>query len=154
MHLHCQLIAETPDSSLSTLTTEGRFVCFILEDGYREKKVMHETRIPPGLYNIIPRREGKFFEAHKRRFGHKFVPHIDNVPGFTFILQHPGVTVADTSGCQLTGYQAVFNKKLNRFSLAESAVAFQALYDLIDAAFSRGEGVTIRVSRELVFSGE
>lgn len=154
MHLHCQLIAETADSSLSILTHEGEFLCFILEDGYRAEKVMHKTRIPPGLYQIKPRRAGRFYEAYSKRYGCKFVPHIDNVPGFTWILMHMGNRITDTSGCQITGTAAERDRATGNFYIpaGKSEAAFLAVYHLLEQAFEEGETVTIRISREIVMT--
>lgn len=154
MHLHCQLIAETQSSSLSVLTHKGQFLCFILEDGYRQTKIMHQTRIPPGLYSITPRREGKFFEAYRKRWGCKFVPHIEDVPGFTWILIHAGNKVADTSGCLITGMAAEIHPITEWFFIPEgkSSTAFLLVYHLIEEGVEEGDPVTIRISRELVMS--
>jgi hypothetical protein len=154
MHLHSQLIAETPDSSLSVITKEGEFLCFILEDGFRAEKVMHQSRIPAGLYTIVPRRDGKFFEAHRKKWGHKFVPHIIGVPNYTFILIHPGNKVVDTSGCLITGTAAEMDRKTETFFVpgGKSEAAFLLLYNLLDQAFQDNEPVTIRISRELVMT--
>ena len=152
MHFHSQLIAETPDSSLSAVSISGEFSAFILEDGFRMQKVMHQTRIAPGLYQIQPRREGRIFESCRRRFGVKFVPHIIGVPSFTWILIHPGITTEDTSGCLLPGFGAALNRKAKRFVLSDSADAFLAICKRMESPFESGEEVTIRISRELVFS--
>ena len=34
------------------LSIDGKHICYTLEDEKREVKVMHETRIPEGLYEI------------------------------------------------------------------------------------------------------
>lgn len=154
MHLHCQLVAETTDSSLSVITHEGEFLCFILEDGYRPNKVMHQTRIPPGLYEIKPRRAGRFYEAYRKKYGCKFVPHIDNVPGFTWILMHMGNRITDTSGCLITGTAAEIDRSTENFFIpaGKSEPAFLAVYNLLDESFSRQKAVTIRVSREIAMT--
>ena len=40
------------DATLSKVDIDGQFVCFGLEDEYREDKVANETRIPAGRYRI------------------------------------------------------------------------------------------------------
>ena len=37
-----------------------KFLCYTLEDEYREKKVSGETRVPAGTYKIELRTEGGF----------------------------------------------------------------------------------------------
>jgi hypothetical protein len=152
MHFHCQLIAETPNSSLSVLTLQGRFVCFILEDGYREKKEAGQTRIPPGVYRITPRKVGRIFETYRKKYGCKFVPELADVPGFKFIIIHAGLTVDHTDGCPLCGYGAGINSGKFHLTPGTSADAFLSVYEYIEDAFDGGEEVTIRISRELVYS--
>ena len=151
MNLHQQLIGETPNSSLSALSHEGRFLCFILEDGYRERKEYGKTRIPPDLYEIVPRTHGRIFDSLRKRYGHTFVPQLVDVPGFTDILIHPGNEVADTLGCLLPGYKA--EKEAAVFRLENSTPAYNSeIYPLLDRTFRNGEKAFIRVSRELVFT--
>ena len=147
MRLHLQLIRETPNSSLSILTVAGGWICFVLEDGYRQQKVMHETRIPPGVYQIAKRTFGKFFSLYKRKYGHEFVPELLNVPLFSDILMHIGNIVTDTSGCLLVGLGTKNNGK--DFSISDSEAAYLQLYEILKLAFDRGERVEIEISREL-----
>lgn len=147
MRLHLQLITQTQNSSLSILTVAGDWVCFVLEDGYRQQKVMHETRIPPGVYQIAKRTFGKFFSLYKRKYGHEFVPELLDVPMFSDILMHIGNFITDTSGCLLVGLGAKNNGK--DFSVLESEGAYLELYELLKIAFDRGEKVEIEISREL-----
>jgi hypothetical protein len=145
-------VAETPNSSLSVLTLQGRFVCFILEDGYRETKERGQTRIPPGVYRITPRKEGRFFEAYSRKHGCKFVPELADVPGFKYILIHAGNSTGDTAGCLLPGYAVGINSGRFHIMTGTSMDAFLSVYEYIEDAFAGGEEVTIRISRELVYS--
>lgn len=147
MRLHLQLIAQTPNSSLSILTVAGNWICFVLEDGYRQQKVMHETRIPPGVYEIKKRTFGKFFSLYNRKYKHEFVPELLNVPLFSDILMHIGNIVTDTSGCLLVGLGAKNNGK--DFSISDSEAAYLQLYEILKLAFDRGERVEIEISREL-----
>lgn len=144
MRLKVQQIAQTLDSTLSALTHEGRFLCFVLEDGYREQKVMHQTRIPAGVYRIAQRREGKFYAAHRVKWGDTFVPELLDVPGFKFILIHPGNTTEDTSGCLLVGNTATFAGK---FEVRDSTAAYRRIYALLLGAFDSGEDVEIEILR-------
>lgn len=149
MNLHLQLIAETPDSTLSVLSQKGRFVCFVLEDGYREIKEPGRTRIPPGRYKVEYRKHGGFFEKHRSRWGHVFVPQLLDVPGFSDILIHSGNTVDDTRGCLLAGLGAEHGET---FRVTNSVTAYLRIYDLFSGAYFRGEDVFIRISRELVIT--
>lgn len=150
MRLHCQLIAETPDSSLSVLTVAGEFLCFVLEDGYRPNKVAGQTRIPPGVYRIAKRTEGGFFDTYRRKYGHLFSIELLDVPGFQFILMHIGNTIGDTRGCLLV---ALGVDKNTNFALKKSTEAYLQLYEVVRLAFDRGEPVEIEISRERWMKG-
>lgn len=146
MRLHVQLIAETPQSSLSVLTVAGEFVCFVLEDGYRAKKVVGETRIPPGVYEVKKRRTGGFYEQYRRQHGHEFSIQVMNVPNFENILIHIGNTIFDTAGCLLTGLGVSFN---GNFAVNQSTAAYLQVYEMVKLAFDKGQKVEIEISREL-----
>lgn len=148
MRLHLQLIAETKNSSLSVLSLAGEALCFVVEDGYREKKVMHETRIPPGVYRIAARTHGGFFNQYSRKFGHTFVPQLLDVPQFSDILIHMGNTPSDTSGCLIVGAAAGRVGGEWRIVAGQSKPAYLELYALLKDAFARGEVVEIEMSRE------
>ena len=97
------------DATISRVSVDDKFVCFGLEDEFREEKVVGETRIPAGNYRITLRTEGKFHERYSTRFRefHQGMLHIRDVPNFTFILIHCGNTDEDTKGCLLVGSQAI-----------------------------------------------
>jgi Family of unknown function (DUF5675) len=96
-----------PNATFSALymMAPRQFICFILEDEYREVKVPGHTRIPAGRYEIKLRKEGGFDQRYRARFGamHRGMLHLQDVPGFTYILIHCGNAPEDTSGCLLTG---------------------------------------------------
>ena len=99
-----------PDSTtgiLSNLDSE-QFYGFTCEDEHRTKKVMGETRIPAGRYEIKLRREGGMLKRYKQRFGdwHEGMLHLQDVPGFKWIYIHVGNDDDDTAGCILLGYGA------------------------------------------------
>ncbi len=48
------------DATISKVAVDNQFVCFGLEDEFREEKIAGETRIPVGNYQITLRTEGKF----------------------------------------------------------------------------------------------
>ena len=70
------------------------FLCDTLEDKVREVKIMHQTAIPAGRYEVIVTMSPKF---------RRELPRIVDVPGFTGILIHAGNSINDTSGCILVG---------------------------------------------------
>ena len=96
------------DTTVRRVHVDGRFVCFGLEDEFRETKIASETRIPAGTYDVRLRTEGGHHNKYSTRFNeiHKGMLHIQDVPNFTFILIHCGNTDEDTDGCLLVGSQA------------------------------------------------
>ena len=77
------------DSTISRVMVDGNFVCFGLEDEYREEKVSEETRIPAGTYRVTLRTEGSHHSRYSTKFPdfHKGMLHIRDVPNFKWI--HP-----------------------------------------------------------------
>jgi len=123
------------DTTISRVMVDGNFVCFGLEDEYREQKVSKETRIPAGTYNITLRKEGTFNTKYSTRFAdiHKGMLHIRNVPNFEYILIHCGNTDEDTAGCLLVGSQAITDP--GDMKLINSTAAYRRFYSMVvDAA--------------------
>ncbi len=54
------------DATNGILLVDGQFECYTLEDQYQAVKVMHETCIPEGTYNIKFRTTGGFHTKYKR----------------------------------------------------------------------------------------
>ena len=121
--------------------TEGRkFLCYTLEDEYREEKVMHETRIPAGTYKITLRTVGGFHGRYEKKYGsmHKGMLWVRDVPGFEYILIHTGNTDEHTSGCLLVG-----NSSDYKGFIGSSVDAYKRVYPGIGAALESGEDVEI-----------
>lgn len=121
--------------------TEGRkFLCYTLEDEYREEKVMHETRIPDGTYKITLRKVGGFHGRYEKKYGdmHKGMLWVRDVPGFEYILIHTGNTDEHTSGCLLVG-----NSSDYKGFVGSSVNAYKRVYPSIAAALEAEEAVTI-----------
>ena len=89
------------DATNGMLFIDGLFECYTLEDQYQEIKVMHETCIPEGTYDIKFRTVGGFHTRYKERYGssHYGMLWLQDVPGFEYILVHTGNTDEHTSGC-------------------------------------------------------
>lgn len=145
MLLKTTILHETHAATISMLEIDNVFFGFICEDGFRKTKVPDETRIAGGKYKIIQATTGKFYTNYKRRFGHTWVPCLLNVPDFQGILIHIGNGPEDSRGCLLVGRSWAFNG--NSHYVAESATAYQKLYDTLNAAFNRKEEVWIEVDR-------
>jgi hypothetical protein len=125
--------------TIGTLSIDGAFECFTLEDVVRERdgepveawKIYGETAIPRGRYPVTITYSNRF----KRD-----LPLVDRVPGFAGIRIHPGNTHEDTEGCILVGRAKGPDRVL------ESRAAFLDLYDKLDQALARGEAVTLEVA--------
>lgn len=150
MNIFVEEIGTTPNSTGSQLFVDGRPFCFVLEDGYRETKVLGETRIPAGRYQVVKHTAGKFFTKYKKDFGHDFALHIKDVPGFEWVLIHIGNTVSDTRGCLLVNRNIGITASPRDYCGTDSGSVYKLLYMLIKAAYERGEEVWIEISRREV----
>lgn len=148
MQLEVIRFSSEKDSTLGLLfnvTDEKReFLCYTLEDEYREEKVMHETRIPSGTYEITLRTVGGFHAKYSERFPaiHKGMLWIRDVPGFEWILIHCGNDDDDTSGCLLLGDTQTENVKSDGF-VGSSTNAYKRIYPMVANAIEDGECVEI-----------
>lgn len=133
---------KTQNSTISNVTVDGKWECFILEDrdrGLKDTmtleeikaiKVKGQTAIPEGKYRV---------GLHKSpRFG-KTLPHVQKVKGFDYILIHSGNNKDHTEGCLLPG--------LSRSTdfVGSSRIAFDALNKKIRAAMDAGQDVFIEI---------
>ena len=130
---------------LFDVTGKRKFLCYTLEDEYRTKKVMQETRIPAGTYEIKYRKEGGHHKKYTQRYPdiHRGMLHVTNVPNFKWILIHVGNTDEHTAGCLLLGDTQENNQiKTNGF-IGKSSQAYVRVYDYIANALDMKEKVTI-----------
>jgi hypothetical protein len=119
----------TEQSTIGTLSINGVFECFTLEDRVRPVKIHGATAIPAGIYEVAITFSDRF---------QKPLPLLLNVPNFAGIRIHPGNTAADTEGCILVGTTE------RKDFIGNSRVAFRALFAKLDAALKR-EKVFIEV---------
>ena len=144
MKILIERFSSDKDSTISTIYVDGRFICFGLEDEYREHKVPAETRIPAGVYPIKLKIVGGFHARYKKKFStfHIGMLHLQDVPGFTDILIHVGNTDSNTAGCLLVGMGAISTK--DNMSIQSSVNAYNLLYNIVaDAA--RDDDLTIEI---------
>ena len=135
------------DSCLGTLSVDGVFECFTLEDELREVKVAGETAIPPGTYAILPRTEGGMSPKYAERYGsvHVGMAWLQDVPGFEWVYIHTGNTDDDTDGCILVGTDFVQSDEAGNHNVTSSRIAYESLYDKIAAAWFDGRAISITV---------
>ena len=132
------------------LFIDGVFECYTLEDHYQKVKVMHETCIPEGTYQIKLRNEGGFSSRYLQKYGdefHKGMLHIQDVPGFEWILVHQGNTDLHTSGCLILGDTQQDLDKSKRGFIGNSKDAYKKMYPKVRDALLNGEKVTIEYSK-------
>lgn len=129
------------DHTNSVFLINGRYQCDGIEDEFRTTKVHSETRVPAGVYNVELRTEGGFHARYKKKFGlwHKGMLWVKDVPGFEYILIHIGNDDDDTAGCYCVGSCP----KNDQNYVANSALAYKAMYPKVRNALARGEKVTI-----------
>lgn len=140
--------------TIGNLFVNGVWECNTLEDRDRgltqadsmvvikSKKVAGETAIPIGNYNVrmdvvSPKYSSSSY--YKSLCGGR-VPRLEKVPGFDGILVHTGSSALDTAGCLLVGRNTVKGK------LTSSRDTFTKLYKKMNAAYKRGEKITIEIS--------
>jgi len=122
----------TPGCTASMLYINGKFICFILEDAIRPKKIPGITAIPAGRYKLVRRTYGKFFENYRKKYWHTCVYEIEGVPNYNDILFHMGNSVKDTRGCPLTG-TAISKESLEyKIPSGKSEPGYLAFYNALD----------------------
>jgi len=133
------------DATNGLLFIDGVFECFTLEDQYQAVKVMHETCIPEGTYNIEFRKTGGFHSKYTERYknAHYGMLHIQDVPNFTYILIHSGNTDEHTSGCLIVGETQQDLDISESGFIGHSAKAYQKMYRQVAGQLLMGKKVTI-----------
>ena len=124
---------------------QRKFLCYTLEDEYREEKVSGETRIPAGTYRITLRTTGGFHGRYVKKYGdmHKGMLWVRDVPNFEYILIHTGNTDEHTAGCLLLGDSQQANFGSSNGMVSSSVNAYKRVYPPIAAALEGDEEVTI-----------
>ena len=133
------------DATCGILYIDGVFECYTLEDQYQAVKVMHETCIPEGTYNIEFRKTGGFHAKYSERYknAHYGMLHIQDVPNFTYILIHTGNTDEHTSGCLIVGETQQDLEISKDGFIGSSTVAYKKMYAKVAGQLLQGKKVTI-----------
>ena len=133
MKLVLERLQMDPAVTIGSLSVDGEFECWTLEDTVREgPKVPGQTAIPYGLYGV-----DITYSPHFARE----LPLLVGVPNFAGVRIHPGNTAADTEGCILVGLDR------GAASIGRSRDAFHALFPKIQQAHNDGQLVTIEVTK-------
>ncbi len=120
------------EATLGKLYLDDAFFSYCLEDQPQEVKVMDETRIPAGKYEIKLRNAGSISPKYAARYDfHKGMLWLQDVPDFEWVYIHTGNTDDHTSGCLLVGY----TRNEDMFTIGSSRDAYSDLYQaVVDAA--------------------
>ena len=133
------------DATNGLLFIDGVFECYTLEDQYQAVKVMHETCIPEGTYDIQFRKTGGFHAKYSERYknAHYGMLHIQDVPNFTYILIHTGNSDEHTSGCLIVGETQQDLEISKDGFIGSSTVAYKKMYAKVAGQLLQGKKVTI-----------
>ena len=136
--------SDSTSGLLFDITDGVKFLAYTLEDERREEKVMSETRIPAGTYEIKLRTEGGHHNKYASRYGgmHKGMLWLQDVPNFKWILIHCGNTDEHTAGCLLVGDSQENNQIKENGFIGSSSNAYKRIYPAIAEAVEN-ETVTI-----------
>lgn len=138
MNLLIKRIAKKDTYTIGKLYIDGIYFSDTLEDRDRNLnqsmskdqiakiKVYGETAIPTGTYNINMNIISQKFKDRSwaKPFGGK-IPRLENVPGYSGVLIHPGSTAKDTLGCILVGKNTV------KGMLTKSQITFKELMQIL-----------------------
>lgn len=109
-------IFKGPKYTIGHLYLNEIWICNTMEDVVREfgpngeGKIYGETAIPYGTYNV----QMVYWSKHKNWY-----PLLMNVPFFTGIFIHGGVTEKDSEGCILVGYNKTKGQLWNSLDAME-----------------------------------
>lgn len=133
------------DATNGLLFIDDIFECYTLEDQYQAVKVMHETCIPEGTYDIKFRKTGGFHAKYSERYknAHYGMLHIQDVPNFTYILIHTGNTDEHTSGCLIVGETQQDLEVSKDGFIGSSTLAYKKMYAKVAGQLLQGKPVSI-----------
>ena len=139
--------ADSTNGLLFDITNgQRKFLSYTLEDEYRKEKVMSETRVPAGTYNVTLRTVGGMNEKYTERFGSDFnkgMLWVRDVPNFEYILIHIGNTDEDTAGCLLVGDTQNNNQITSDGFIGSSTNNYKRIYPPIAEVLSNNGIVSI-----------
>ena len=138
-------VAQGKESTLSHLYIDGIFQCFLLEDKIRDKKIMHKTAIPEGIFKLRLNTWGGMNKTYFPKYGpiHKGMIEIAELPTFSSVYIHIGNTIEQTEGCPLVGLSYI--KKDGDFQVLQSVDAYKQVYKkLYEAATGKDNQIEIK----------
>lgn len=146
MRLKLLRYSTSKESTLGLFYIDNEFECYTLEDTYRKKKIVKETRIGSGIYTIELRKEGGLNSKYKKKFPdiHKGMLWLRNVPNFQYVYIHIGNESKHSAGCILVGDGV--NNNINKSGFINSSTtAYKRVYSKIVKAIEKNESVIIEI---------
>lgn len=141
--------------TIGHLYIDGVYFCDTIEDRDRglsatmphdeimAVKVKSETAIPLGTYKVsMAITSPKFSLKKDYQWCKGRLPRLLGVPGFDGILIHAGRTQNSSAGCIIVGKNKVVG------AVVESMDTIRKLWGKLDAAYKRGEEITIQIRRK------
>ena len=132
-----------------------KWLCHTLEDESRDQKLIHETRIDAGFYELKIRKDETPLTLKHRQtynikpFGNWFKYHIEitNLPRHTGVYFHAGNKDTHTSGCPLLG-DTIGNHMIEEANLARSIQATKRFYDICYPQLDAGNRAWVEIRDE------
>lgn len=145
MKIVLERLKDDSESNIGTLSIDGVFKCFTLEDTNNFPKIKGKTCIPKGIYPVDLRTNSpKYEKLYGERYDfHKGMLWIRNIPDFSYVYIHTGNDEHDTDGCILLGKTC--STMIGNQRIAGSVLAYKDYYPEIANAVYRGEKVTIEI---------
>lgn len=134
MILQTEVYKTGNDYTISKLSVNGVFFCYIMEDPIMDHKEFGITAIPRGTYNIIIT-----FSDHFQRL----LPLLQNVPDYAGVRIHSGNVPSDTAGCLLPGLD--IGELGGKVAVTHSREAFEMIFKKMQDAETKGETITIEL---------
>ena len=121
-------VAQGKNSTLSHLYIDGIFQCFLLEDRIRTVKIMKETAIPTGTFDLEKNTWGGMNAKYREKFPamHQGMIEISRLPTYHSVYIHIGNTIKDTEGCPLCGLSWIM--KDGDYQVVSSVDAYKIVY--------------------------
>lgn len=129
--------------------TALHFAAFTLEDQFQETKVMKETRIPAGFYELILNKADTPLTLKYRAKYPFFQYHIQvsNVQGFQGVYIHVGNSDDHSEGCILLG-DAANNNSIAAGMITNSIQAWTRFYKEVSQHLEGGGKVHLEIRDE------
>lgn len=149
-----QRYSDNGESSLSLFMlrepTGLRFLCYTLEDEARAVKVKGETRIDPGIYDLVLRQElTPLTKQYRDRFPSWFSWHVEIVglPRHKDVYIHIGNKDDDSDACLLLGDNVNNNRWADGF-IGDSVTAYRRWYTSVVPRMALSEPARIEIRDE------